>query len=246
MKLYITPYKLGSESAKLLGRGLNVLRTMAEKRFVRPTTLINWGRSSMQPRGRVLRIINPPAKVALAANKIRAFEVMQRAGVSTVEWTTERSKALSWIENDAVVFGRRLVDSSEGRGIHVLTQDDYTIPSLPLYTKGVVKAHEYRVHIAFNEVIDFTKKRRRSGEVTSEYIKNYANGWVFCRDGASLPEAVKVEAMKAIQALGLDFGALDIMYRERENKAFVLEINTAPGIEGTTLEKYLQSFRRAL
>lgn len=246
MKTYITPYKLGSQSAKSLGQGLSALRTMAKKRFLRPTVIINWGRSNLQLRGRVVRIINRPNNVALAANKIKAFETMQRAGVSTVQWTTNKSQAIEWLQDEAVVFGRKLIDSSEGRGIHILTQDDFIVPTLPLYTRGVLKAHEYRVHIAFGAVIDVTKKRRRNGEQTSEFIKNYANGWVFCRDGVVLPELVKSEALKAIGALGLEFGALDIMYKERENKAFVLEVNTAPGIEGTTLTKYLEAFRRAL
>ena len=42
---------------------------------------------------------------------------------------------------------------------------------------------------------------------------------------------------------GLTFGAIDVIWNEHQQKAFVLEINTAPGIEGTTVEKYAAKFR---
>ena len=45
----------------------------------------------------------------------------------------------------------------------------------------------------------------------------------------------------AIKALGLDFGAVDIIYNEAEDQHYVLEVNTAPGLEGTTLQKYTEA-----
>jgi glutathione synthase/RimK-type ligase-like ATP-grasp enzyme len=42
--------------------------------------------------------------------------------------------------------------------------------------------------------------------------------------------------------LGLDFGAVDIGHRIIDNKVFVFEVNTAPGIEGTTLQRYVNTF----
>ena len=41
--------------------------------------------------------------------------------------------------------------------------------------------------------------------------------------------------------LGLDFGAVDIGHRLIDNKLFVFEINTAPGITGTTLDNYAKA-----
>ncbi|MCS5737426.1 hypothetical protein, partial [Herbiconiux daphne] len=40
----------------------------------------------------------------------------------------------------------------------------------------------------------------------------------------------------AMAAVGLDYGAVDIITNREE--AWVLEVNTAPGMEGVTLEKY--------
>jgi glutathione synthase/RimK-type ligase-like ATP-grasp enzyme len=41
--------------------------------------------------------------------------------------------------------------------------------------------------------------------------------------------------------MGLDFGAVDIGHRLIDNQFFVFEVNTAPGLEGTTLDKYAKA-----
>lgn len=247
MRVCLAPYRMGSRSAKALARGIGILRTRGLKRFKRGTVLINWGRSGGNFRGRYLRIINQPSSVALAVNKATALATMRSNGVSTVDFTSDRNKALEWLSEgeNTVVYGRRLVSSSEGRGIVILRRGD-DVPNLPLYTKGVYKAREYRVHVAFGRVIDFTQKKRRNGVNSDGLIKNHGNGWVFCRGGVVLPDRVKDEAIKAVSSLGLDFGAVDVAYRQTEDKAFILEVNTACGLEGTTLQSYINTFKEEL
>jgi D-alanine-D-alanine ligase-like ATP-grasp enzyme len=41
-----------------------------------------------------------------------------------------------------------------------------------------------------------------------------------------------------VSAINLSFGAADIIYSRKKNAAFVLEVNTAPGIEGLTVLDY--------
>lgn len=241
--MFIVPYKIGSQSAKKLADGLGAKRSKGVKIFRRNTQVLNWGNGTWNPRGRNLTIVNKPEAVARAANKLTSLTLMRSAGVKTVEFTTNRSVALGWLEDGNTVYGRSMLSAHSGRGIVILTENDYVVPTLPLYTKGLLKAHEYRVHVAFGQVIDFAKKRRRDGGESNPLIKNLSNGWVFCRNGITLPDAAKTQALAAVSALGLDFGAVDVLYRERENEAFILEVNTAPGLEGTTLQKYIQTFR---
>lgn len=243
MRTFITPYKMGSESARDLARSLGVLQIKGEKRL-RTCVVINWGRSDLTLRGYVKKIINTPQAVAIAADKLRTFQVLQQAGVPTVEWTTNRTTASSWLETGEMVYCRLNTASSQGRGIVVVGQDDLSMPNAPLYTKGFNKTHEYRVHVAFGEVIDYSKKRKRNEGEADAYVKNFSNGWVFCRDGIALPEKVKSACVKAVAALGLDFAALDILYKERDDVARILELNTAPGVEGTTLVKYTEAFQK--
>lgn len=251
MNVYIVPYSLGSESARTLANMLRVRMSSGHKRFIKDKSfIINWGNSDTSILNNIMArqsnsILNRPGAVATASNKISTFDSFTRCGVPTVDWTTDRSKAQQWIDENGYVYARLLARASQGRGIKIITMED-ELPYAELYTKAVPKAHEYRVHVFKNSVLDYTKKRKRNDVEASPYIKNAENGWVFCRDGISLPTKVQDAAIKACRSLGLDFCALDILYREKEDKAFVLEANTAPGLEGTTLNKYYEAFKREI
>lgn len=236
-RLYIVPYNLGSESAKKLAQSLGCLRSAGEKKFRWDTTVVNWGNSQAVLRGHRIRVINKPEAIRAASNKLLTFTTLARYHVPTVEFTTDRALARTWLDEDTIVYARHKLSSSSGDGIQIVTYED-DVPHAPLYTKGFNKTHEYRVHVVNGTVIDFTKKKQRSGADTNPLIKNMANGWVFCRDGVALPNRVRATSLAAVQALGLDFGAVDILYSERQDMARILEINTAPGLEGTTLDKY--------
>ena len=49
-----------------------------------------------------------------------------------------------------------------------------------------------------------------------------------------------------METLNLDIGGVDVVYRAGQDAAYVIEVNTAPGIEGTTVEKYAQKLREWL
>ena len=119
----------------------------------------------------------------------------------------------------------------------------------PLYTKYVKKADEYRIHVVDGHVIDIQQKRKRK-EILNEdinyQVRNACNGWVFCRDNVTCPTVCLELAVAAVSALSLDFGAVDIGFNTRSKTAVVYEVNTAPGLEGTTLDKYYNAFRQLL
>src|SRR5690606_32924060 len=75
-------------------------------------------------------------------------------------------------------------------------------------------------------------------------IRNHRNGFIFQRNEITIPADVEVQATKAFEASGLDFGAVDVIWNEHEGRAYVLEINSAPGLEGTTLDNYVAAFKR--
>ena len=93
-------------------------------------------------------------------------------------------------------------------------------------------------------VISQQRKARRRGEDADPRIRNLANGYVFVRDGVNPPADVLEQAKAAVRAAHLTFGAVDIVWNEHYRQAYVLEINTAPGLEGQTIEDYANAFRR--
>jgi D-alanine-D-alanine ligase-like ATP-grasp enzyme len=142
----------------------------------------------------------------------------------------------------ATVFCRTLTRAHSGRGIHIATAPEQIVDA-PLYTKYIKKQKEFRVHVFKNKVIDLQEKRRSTDSPDSSFlIRNHANGFVFCRDDIVEPAPLRITAILAVKALGLDFGAVDVIYNHHYEACYVLEVNTAPGLEGTTLESYSKAF----
>lgn len=236
-----------SDSARALSQRLGVprIRIDGTSRF-RPRdgdVLVNWGRASgiALPMRGVVSVLNKEHSVACARDKTRAFGAMTAASVPCVEWTIDRARAQGWLEEGATVFARHSTTGQGGSGIEVVSSG--VVPVAPLYTKGFRAKHEYRVHV-FGPYTFVQKKRRRNGAEPNA-VRNHANGYVYCTDGVTAPAAVTSAAAAAIAACGLDFGAVDILCTEG-GEARVLEVNTAPGLEGRTLDFYVERFREKL
>lgn len=245
-RIILIGYKLGSQSLKNLQQCLkeqqqdrDVLRVdkNSTKYKRRPSdVVVAWGPVAPCPHVDVTQEL---AK-EIANNKLEAFLRFKDHAVRTPEWTTDPNQVEVWVDAGNIVVGRTLLNSHSGKGI-VMFGGDHTkvITYAPLYTLYKKKKHEYRVHVFNNEVIDVTQKKKQVGhEGTNHQIRNHQNGWVYCREGVVEPKDLRELALGACSALGLRNGAVDIIWNEKENLSYVLEVNTAPGIEGTTCLKY--------
>lgn len=162
--------------------------------------------------------------------------------VNIPEWTDSQPVAEGWQQNKKTLMARTILNGHSGAGIYVVEPDDFHVPKAPLYVMYKKKKHEYRVHVFNGEVIDITQKKKRKGaEFLDTKIRNHKNGWVYAREDITEPEDLRQQAARAMYAVGLKFGAVDLIWNELENKSYVLEINTAPGLTGATLEKYAQA-----
>jgi glutathione synthase/RimK-type ligase-like ATP-grasp enzyme len=143
------------------------------------------------------------------------------------------------------VFCRMTLTGSGGEGIHIARKPTELV-NCHLYVEGIPKAEEYRIHVLHNKVVDVQEKRAKNGASKDEgwnaEIRNHQYGWVFVREGVNPPKAALQEAIKAVAALGLDFGAVDLAIDKRDKKPKVFEVNTSPGLEGTTLDNYANAF----
>ena len=57
----------------------------------------------------------------------------------------------------------------------------------------------------------------------------------------NINKALASEAIKAVDSLGLQFGAVDCVM-DTDGKAWVIEVNTGPGLEGTAFKNYVAAF----
>lgn len=242
--LRIYPHQRGIPSARTLARALNGLVIKRQgSRFSqkRRHLVVNWGASDCPYDVH----FNQPEAVRVASNKEQAFVAMERSGVTIPKFTTDKAVARNW---DTSVVVRRLLNSYAGRGIEVVDTECHELPDAPLYTEYVPKTDEYRVHVMRDNAF-FVQRKARSYACDNPnwQIRNHDNGFVFAHnENRPIPDDVVTQAVKAVDSIGLDFGAVDVVWNKRREKAYVLEVNTAPGLTGETITKYASQIGRYL
>lgn len=244
MKLY--SYNNGSASAKALAAGLGIKMLKREgKPIVVKDVLINWGCSRIERDILGDHVtLNPEYAIQTAVNKLTAFQTMKDV-VSIPEFTEDRYDAINWLAGGHTVVARTKLNGHSGEGIHILTQDNEFVEA-PLYVKYVKKNAEYRIHV-FQEEVFFVQKKARKLDVPDEevnwQVRNHQNGFIYANQDVQVQEEAKKQAIMAVKTLGLDFGAVDII-ETAKGKIYTLEVNTACGLEGTTLQKYIEQFNK--
>jgi glutathione synthase/RimK-type ligase-like ATP-grasp enzyme len=241
MSLKLFPYKIGSLSAKRLARTLGILRVSPTYNARRKDVIINWGNSTPPHFRWMEQDLNKPHAIALASNKLETFrEFRSNSFIDIPDWTTNPEEAQHWLDLGLKTYCRRLLSSHSGNGI-VICNDGDKLVSAPLYTLHTKHKHEYRVHVFRDQILDVQQKKKKLGYGNGNGIRNHSNGWVYARAEIAPTEELLSSARRAVKLLGLDFGAVDIGHRLIDNKFFVFEVNTAPGLEGTTLDKYAKA-----
>ena len=238
--------------AKLLG-----VSYPAVPGYVNAENIISWGvPPTFQVNALKLpKIFNKAEAVAVAVSKLRTLTKLKEAGVPCLEFGTN-AQALRAAHPEQILVARTLTASTGGKGI-VIIRPNAPITAAPLYTVYARKRAEYRVHVVTNpngEASYFIQqKRKKEGVEQTEdqkLIRSHANGWTFAVNNLTLTSAerpvIQSLALAAVKAVGLDFGAVDIVQRVNGN-FLVCEINTAPGLEGeSTLNFYRDAIPKML
>lgn len=176
-------------------------------------------------------------------NKIAQYQWFTSNDVPCPVFTTVREEATNWLASGHVVVVRHLTRASEGKGIEILEPEEHTsVPSAPVYTQYKKKKKEFRVHVFKDQVVHVLEKRKKQGFVGNgeTKVRNTANGYVFCSENVVEPEGLRELALKASKVTQSDFKGVDIGYNEKKNELFVIEVNSAPGIEGTNINRYVE------
>ena len=253
MRLVIWPYSKGTSLVRgLRERGIpHVVRRSDSLRY-RPyceDVIVNWGNST-PPSWSINRayLINNPTAVANVVDKRQFFRCMDEQDFSDYipPWTTDESVALEWLNQGLTVVKRTLTNGRGGAGITIVKPGDPMGGPARLYTQYIKKSHEYRVHMWGGEVLKIAQKRRmnreRRPDTFSNQVRNHSNGWIYSHDSVDTPnlDAIVTVAAAAMLSSTLNFGAVDIIYNTHYDKAYVLEVNSAPGLEGRTRDAYIE------
>jgi hypothetical protein len=236
--MIIVPYNWHSKSVWKLAEELNFWLVPRKEMITEKG--INWGCSKLLIKNPDL-VLNKDYAVKRAVFKKKLYSILEQNGIPTVENTGEKEVARKWLDDGNIVFARK-DGLYGGKGIELLAHGD-EVPEADFYTKYIKNREEFRVHTNKFGVFDVTQKKRKKDEKQNEYIRNRKNGWIFARKNLNLPDNLEKLALETIKATELDFGAIDMIYDLDTKKLMVLEINTAPGLQGTTLLKYVEMFK---
>lgn len=254
MRYRVWPYRQGSKSAMALATALGgrvLKRNGSRFVFRKSDVVLNWGDTDPPP-----FCTHNLTGIREASNKLLFFRKLQETGLTPPFWENAGD-----IPDEAFpVVCRTVLAGHSGDGI-VIAADRAGLVDARLYVKYVKKQDEYRVHVGRIKTINVDifggeeeetavviatqRKARRHDTPDADVnwqIRNHDNGFVFVRGDCNPNDGVLGAAQTALLASGLDFGAVDVIWNEREQRAYVLEINTAPGLEGQTVEDYKNFF----
>ena len=236
-----------SKSAKALAQALGIKRIKLKNSKYKSKPhhiLVNWGIVDVLPNATYL---NSPVAVELAADKLKTFQRLTQFGIPVPNHQTFKPTGSDlWL-------ARTTLHGHSGQGIVLATPDQ--LPTAPLYTQHIPKAAEYRAIVVNGEVVDFKQKLKRrpysddnpTGHVGEHHphVWSYENGYIFAREGIERPSGLDELSVLSMKALGLTYGALDIIKAE-DDKLYLLEVNTAFGLDGSTTSLVASAIRKAI
>lgn len=196
---------------------------------------VNWGRATANTE------LNP--NINTATNKRIMRELFQEQEVPSPQLCATELVARDWVMKGKTLIGRPDYHS-RGRGYwFIRTTEDLTKAlrgtrrkkAATHFMEFVEAEHEVRVHIFKGKSIRISEK---------SFFTNDRGE----RDYTTIKPTVNVKyarraAKKAVEALGLDFGAVDVLVKS-DGTPYVLEVNAAPGLGGSMPRLYADTFER--
>lgn len=237
------------------------------RRGSNPDYIVNLGVTDIELDGRVL---NSREMVRTSSNKRRARATFAEAGVPSPRLFTS-GKAVT--EKDLPVIGRTSYHR-KGQGFWFCkTLRDVrraVEQGATHFLEFIPRTREYRVHTFIkSRYLELPREERKPEHYVSIKIsekvwtaegdpdpnepqKNHEFGWTFLgaqNRRAEELDVVRHAAKQAIAALGMDFGAVDVMYRIRNKRPYVLEVNSTPSLSdenADTCERYARRILRTI
>lgn len=209
--------------------------------------IVNFGSSKLNPAMRRLTpgqiLLNKPESIPVCTSKIRSAAAFGAAAIRipTPAITKDRAEAQRWLRADGKVLVREDGEHA-GLGITVARDlDQLNAADGDFYSRYLDKTHEFRFHVFGETVIDVIEKKHREGynQHSKHEVFNHQNGFLFFRENIQLTTPMRTTlnemSIRAVRALNLDFGAVDIMARIENGIMLgyvVCEVNSSPALDG--------------
>lgn len=206
--------------------------------------------------------LNTPDAIRNSSSKLLMKRCFRQADVKTASWTESIDNLKEISENWKHPIVAKAHFGSRGEGNFLLKTEG----EFKAWAKNKSLSHyiferfynynrEYRLHVNNDGCFYTCRKMLQNGTPESEaWYRNDSNSvWIIENnpqfDKPTNWDEIIEESVKALIAVGLDFGAVDLRIqsakdkkgRVRENPDYIIvEINSAPSFGEVTLEKYKQ------
>lgn len=201
--------------------------------------LIRWGSTALGPKAELT--LNSAQAINKAADKMLCREILKMEGIEVPEPGHDKLPCIG-----------RTMKHRAGNGLWYCETKEEVRKALEegakYFSQFYPKTTEYRVHIGGGKVVLYSQKEgntegkinwnHKEEEITFRHLKR--EEW--------RPEIYRL-AKRAIKAIGLDFGAVDILADPTDDTlpiAVVCEINTAPALSPLGVKKYMKYFKRVV
>jgi glutathione synthase/RimK-type ligase-like ATP-grasp enzyme len=87
-------------------------------------------------------------------------------------------------------------------------------------------------------------ERQASRMVVDHLVRSNTRGWKFSHV-TKYDKNLAAMSLSAVEALGLEFGAVDCCI-DADNRVWIIEVNTGPGLEGSSFEAYINKFTKMI
>jgi len=184
-----------------------------------------------------VKTINRKKSIENTTNKYKMLKKMDNAGVPVSEYSRDLDELVN--KCGYPIIGRSF-NHMQGSDVNLILQRvDDEIQNNDYYLEYINKKKEIRVHVINNQIKKINVKKLENVSEYNSVVWNYENGFVFgvednVHNGVS-------QSIVAVNCLGLDFGAVDLVIDENNN-VYIFEVNTGAGLSENNLEIYGKEF----
>lgn len=230
----------GAESATRLAAFMGLAATSAmNKSSGAPKWLIRYGSVAKIPLKPEVGVLNSASALQAQRDRRQHLALLRQAQLPTPKvFDAKPGEVFSM-----PVLGRTLkaptgAQTHKGMGI-VRYLPGSVVGKHDFFVEFIDKKAEFRVDVVGHHT------RLRQLKAKDPKAVAWNTDGTFDHPTMQEPFAARPLAVAAVKALGLDFGAVDVLL-DTEGRVFVLEVNTAPELTKPTLEWYAGRFGRMM
>ncbi|MDE2098607.1 MAG: hypothetical protein KGL39_15240 [Patescibacteria group bacterium] len=245
--MFFLYHRRSKPTGEVLAQALGIDHGETTGAFVRAQAfdggLIRWGSRVDTLVDAAVRVLNPVAAIERASHKLMSLEILRDRGIPVPDFDTDPEALVE--RAGYPILGRRIQHARATDVVLCLQRRDWVRRPRDYYVAYVPTNREYRLHVAGGEVIRIQGKYLDVSPDYLPWVRNYATGHRFRAPRRRLHMTRLEAAVAAVEALGLDFGAVDLIVSD-SGAHYVLEVNTSPSCSPRTGAAYVSSFARML